>query len=176
MTKNKQTECFERIAFECELREHPTDKNAAKAFTDWLQEHDYTPMGAKRFVARIVREGIEQRQVEDVNRHLAGDPGYREVLNDVLRSYCEIPVRAGYELIVEKGGKGPVWSTDAKPPHDPAHDTHDNRDGDGGDLYELRFSLVVHKVRIGALWIMHAVGAELQRRTRRPARRRARRA
>jgi len=176
MTKNQQTECFERIAFECELREHPADVNTAKAFYDWLHDHGYSVMGAKRFVTRVIREGIEQRQVDDVKHYLATDPHYAQVLGDVLRNQCLIQCRNGYELVIERGGNSPVWVTGSKPKVRTAEDQPPLARMPAEDIEEIRFEPVKHTVRIGALWVMHAVGAEMQRRAagrRRAARRRA---
>lgn len=176
MTKNQQTACFERIAFECQLREHPSDKTTALVFADWLQDHGYTPMGAKRFVTRIIREGIEQRQVEEVQQRLATDLVYLEVLHDVLRYHCGIQAANGYHLVIERGGHSPVWLTDTKIGSNAGIRMNPRRpNADPGDEL-VRFGLVVHTVRVGALWVMHVVGAEQQRRAARPARPARRRA
>jgi len=64
---------FEKLAFESTLREHPTDETAALAFTDWLCDHGYQLLGAKRMVSKIRREELDRRELSHIERLFEND-------------------------------------------------------------------------------------------------------
>lgn len=74
MAKKQTRDRFEDLAFRCEISARPGNVTAQLAYTDWLQEHaGLTVMGAKRVVARLVREEVELRLLEGVKRWLFSD-------------------------------------------------------------------------------------------------------
>ncbi len=73
MAKVIDCEPFERLAFVSAIREHPGEKSTQLAYTDWLVERGYKPIGAKRIVTQLVREATDEWLAKRVQEWLNGD-------------------------------------------------------------------------------------------------------
>jgi len=110
MSKREQTATFERLAFESALREHPGDETAALAFRDWLQEHGYTPIGARREVTRIVREEVERRQVDRLMTWCGEAIANDMALRSLVMRRCNTAFQTAPEIIIARGSLPPTWA------------------------------------------------------------------
>ena len=108
MVLRETTATFERIAFESELREHPGCTTAAAAMTDWLIEHGYRPLGARREVIRIVREATQDAQRRRVERWLTGDGVGAMAMRHAIRHEMRAWVLPSNVIEVVCGGASPT--------------------------------------------------------------------
>jgi uncharacterized protein (TIGR02996 family) len=110
MNLHEQTATFERLAFESALREHPGDETAALVFRDWLQEHGYTPIGARREVTRIIRQETERRQVDRLSKWCRESIANDMALRSLITRWCDATFLAAPVLHVQPGTLAPTWS------------------------------------------------------------------
>jgi uncharacterized protein (TIGR02996 family) len=158
MRLKDSTRTFERIAFEFALRLHPGDTTAKAAFTDWLIENGYTPIGARREATRVVREEVEKRQCQRVANWInAGRHNHSRVMW-LLMKHFKATFYAEPQIIILPGGgqpereqeggdyeddRGVQWMADPTYELDPEH-TH--------------YIPTAYIVRVGAGWIVSKVG------------------
>ena len=100
------TERFERLAFECQLREHPGDDTAALVFTDWLCEHGYKLLGAKRLVSKLRREAMEEKQRERIEKLMDADGEFSTRLRRWVRASAGAHT-TNLPIQVSRGGQRP---------------------------------------------------------------------
>ncbi len=108
MSLKSQTALFERIALESEIREHPGDTTAAAALTDWLIEHGYKPLGARREVIGIVREATEELQRVRVERIVNGDGVAAMTMRHAIRREIRVRILTETRIEIVRGGQSPA--------------------------------------------------------------------
>lgn len=110
MSKRAETATFERLAFESALKEHPGDETAALVFRDWLMEHGYTPIGARREVTRTVREELERRQVDRLMRWCSESIANDMLLRSLAMRRCNTMFLTAPEIVIRRGSSPPTWT------------------------------------------------------------------
>ena len=175
MSKKGQTNRFERIAFESCLREHPGDANAANALRDWLMEEGYTPIGARRFVTQIIREMTELKQVEDVRQRLRNDLVFCGQAVSLLMRRSQMPALLVQNIVVERGAGMPAWFTADEPFTANTGEKYAVVDASDTTTVNVRYVVRGNCVRVGAVWLLHNLGADQLKRAAQ-ARQRSRRA
>lgn len=148
---------FEKLAWECEIRAKPGDKNQSLAFTDWLVDRGFTLMGAKRHVTMLVREGTEEIQRQRVEKLLG------ENSNDASRARRAIRMAAGvsrdcqFTIEVVAGGQSPERVGDLGYYVDLGgqHITIDTEWS--GNVAELEWVDGPLRIVAGAAWVLNAV-------------------
>lgn len=109
----KKINSFEKLAMECEVREHPADDTVALAFTDWLMEHGFTLIGAKRHVTTQRRIGTEAKQRDRVERVLTEDGLVAYQARRVIRGACTADPSRCTRIEVVCGGSPPASKGEA---------------------------------------------------------------
>jgi hypothetical protein len=163
MSKLKQsTATFERFALTATLREHPGDETAAKALVDHLEEAGYTNMGARREVARIVREQTAIAQCDRVNRLLTMSRSFAAAARAAVLDVRKGTHGGEWSLEAVPGGMPPCWSPVSGQYRDDAGNVLMSSPHTYTGPHGYRWVPTIWAVKVGAAWLAlrcpHATG------------------
>lgn len=98
---------MEKLFWDAEIRAKPADNTQALAYTDWLVDHGWTLMGAKRHVTMLVREGTEEIQRCRVEKLLGEDSNDASKARRAIRMAAGVARGCQFSIEVVAGGTGP---------------------------------------------------------------------
>jgi len=151
---------FERLAFESALREHPGERTAQLAFTDYLMEHGYTLMGAKRLTAIVIREEVEKRQLAEVLRKMSTEPRAEETIRRIVVHYCRQRFRTDPRIRVVGGSMRPTWTRSTFRAADGNGEASGPPGWEPGGQARTRYAPVEETITVGAAWILSRLEGE----------------
>jgi len=145
---------FERYAFECAIRANPVCEASGLAFVDWLCEQGYTMIGARRILAKLRREVIEQRELDRLWQWIGSSIGNDQKARSIIMRRCNTHFLTVPEIQYVRGNLHPRWAR--VPGRFVALDGIEYGEGthEISRTTEVRFVPTSETVTVGAGWVL----------------------
>jgi uncharacterized protein (TIGR02996 family) len=157
MSLKTSTANFERLAFEAAIKEHPGEQTHQVAFVDWLTDHGYTEIGARRHVTRMVREVVEARQVKQVEEiRRMGRAPWRQLRSRIVRrcmtTFLSIPT-----ITIVPGGEPPSFTRQGGNYQDGNGYIWEHATSEWVGQRGIRYVPTQEKIKVGAAWCLRQI-------------------
>lgn len=155
--KVKKINGLEKLFWDAEVKNKPGDTTQALAYTDWLIDHGFTLMGAKRHVSMLVRQGNEELQRQRIEKLLTGDGIEASRARRACRMACGVSRDLTYTIEVLAGGNAPerVGDLGYYMVENTGHVAADGEILDPNLEWEWVYGPV--KIVVGAAWVVNAL-------------------